>query len=428
MFPHKVYPPSARQRAGKTPPHRLALSLFSLLLCLSAVFATTHVQADTAVDFDTLIEANRAMGFTSAEITDERKEKLERLARLICRSMKYPDEKFVMLARTVTTKFLKELKKKDEVVTGTNKELLIFLNENRAYLFCKGRRDRDGERVHYMEYAINENKMDKVFSHFLNNLMTGSEGLVPNVNVMVGPNKTLLDAMALKVEEYSTSPELKDDMEIEIAVFRRMYQAKYFHELTDFINMAITVEQDRKEINRLNQDLGLIDDALSAEAESIALQFSSILCSQLTHKGPDDVAESLKWEPEYLAKGYSEIISTNEKTLSFLNQNIASLWCQNPALGMEHYMSFAVHNTQMPKLTKFLSSLANNKNNRVPNVNVVVGHTLDGEPATFLDLLKAQSNNQKLTKAQRDSFSESIDEYRSKFQAKYYHELKGGVK
>jgi hypothetical protein len=73
--------------------------------------------------------------------------------------------------------------------------------------------------------------MDKVFSHFLNNLMTGSDGLAPNVNVIVGPNKTLLDAMALKVEHYSTRPGLKEDMEIEIAEFRSMYQAKYFHEL-----------------------------------------------------------------------------------------------------------------------------------------------------------------------------------------------------
>jgi hypothetical protein len=225
MFPHKVYPPSARQRAGKTPPHRLALSLFSLLLCLSAVFATTHVQADTAVDFDTLIEANRAMGFTSAEITDERKEKLERLAIKICRAMKFSDEVFVKRAMSVTTKFLQDY---NGVSAVTNKNILSFLNDNRAYLFCD---NREGEKIHYMESALNKNKTEKLFTEFLNELMPGSDGLVPNVNVMIAPNKTLLDAMAEKVKEYSTSPGLKKNMESEIREFRRDYQAKYFHEL-----------------------------------------------------------------------------------------------------------------------------------------------------------------------------------------------------
>jgi hypothetical protein len=137
----------------------------------------------------------------------------------------FSDEVFVKRAMSVTTKFLQDY---NGVSAVTNKKILSFLNDNRAYLFCK---DRKGKRIHYMEFAINENKISRVFTEFLNELMTGSEGLVPNVNVMVGPNKTLLDAMALKVEEYSTSPDLKDDMEIEIAVFRRMYQAKYFHEL-----------------------------------------------------------------------------------------------------------------------------------------------------------------------------------------------------
>jgi hypothetical protein len=48
---------------------------------------------------------------------------------------------------------------------------------------------------------------------------------------MIAPNKTLLDAMAEKVKEYSTSPGLKKNMESEIREFRRDYQAKYFHEL-----------------------------------------------------------------------------------------------------------------------------------------------------------------------------------------------------
>jgi hypothetical protein len=126
---------------------------------------------------------------------------------------------------SVTTKFLQDY---NGVSAVTNKNILSFLNDNRAYLFCK---DREGEKIHYMEYALNKNKTDKLFSHFLNELMLGSDGLVPNVNVMIAPNKTLLDAMAQKVKEYSGDPELQKSMESEIRAFRRMYQAKYFHEL-----------------------------------------------------------------------------------------------------------------------------------------------------------------------------------------------------
>jgi hypothetical protein len=165
------------------------------------------------------------MGFTSAEITDERKEKLRKLASKFCSAMMYSDEVFVKRAMSVTTKFLQDY---NGVSAVTNKNILSFLNDNRAYLFCD---NREGEKIHYMEYALNKNKTEKVFSRFLNELMSESDGLVPNVNVMIAPNKTLLDAMAEKLKEVSWDPELKKNMESEIRAFRRDYQAKYFHEL-----------------------------------------------------------------------------------------------------------------------------------------------------------------------------------------------------
>ena len=402
----------------------LLKKLACLLIVVCSLSLSLNVHSEEG-DKRHLFAINQQWGLVQDAIDPQRLKKLRFLALKYCGNMEYDNDVFVERATKIARSFMKKF---DGIEQASKAQILAFLNENRAHLFCK--KPLGGEE-HYMVYAVKNNQISKLFTFFLNDLTSNKDTLSPNVNVIVGTSpsgspETFLDFLQRKADEPDRHPDFKNKIYTKISQFRRLYNAKYFHEIVELLNLGIKVTHGRKDINQLNQNLGLFHSNLTDERKDKLHRFAESLCANLINEEINNPAEALK-NSAYVAASIGMKIeidtATDAQILSFLNQNIANLWCVNPFGGEEHYMSYAVQHAQLPKLAVFLTSLIDNKNKLVPNVNVIVGHTAADKPVTILDVIKMQANNMKLSQAQRDSFSGYVDEFRSKFQTKYSHEL-----
>ena len=116
--------------------------------------------------------------------------------------------------------------------------------------------------------------------------------------------------------------------------------------------------------------------------------------------------------------------ASDSQILTFLNTNKSHLYCKLPLGGEEHYMVYAVNNNQLQKLfTMFLNTLTPNMDTLAPDVNVIVGTSPDGNPETFLDLLKRKSLEQDRAKGYKEAIDSKISEFRDIYHAKYFYEL-----
>lgn len=142
------------------------------------------------------------------------------------------------------------MKKFENIDNASDEEMLAYLNKNRAYLFCTLPFDRG--LVHYMVYAMDKNSISKLFTWFLNDLVswdylpgnntisgltpTGRQ-LHPEINVIVGYSptrqpETFLDYMQREMDDPTRPADFKGGTYAKISEFRRMYKAKHFHELS----------------------------------------------------------------------------------------------------------------------------------------------------------------------------------------------------
>ena len=211
--------------------------LFPVVLSLLLSLPLT-VQAEPPILYELnspLYKLNTQAGF-SPTVDETRLKKLKFLARKLCSNMKYDDDVFIDRAKRIVSSFRKKFDKdKDgnKIKETSDEDILRFLNKNRSHLYCE--LPLGGEE-HYMVYAVNNGQLQKLFSMFLNTLTTDMKVLAPNVNMVVGKSpkgdlETILDVLKRKSLEEGRSKDFVDAMNSKISQFRRMYKAKYYHEL-----------------------------------------------------------------------------------------------------------------------------------------------------------------------------------------------------
>jgi len=177
-----------------------------------------------------LFAINQQWGLVQDAIDPDRTRMLRYLALKLCGNMKDDNDVFVKNAKKIVSSFMKKF---DQVNNASDEQILGFLNENRAHLFCK--KPLGGEE-HYMVYAVKNNQVSKLFTKLLNKLTPDMESLPPNVNVIVdnaadGTPETFLDFLKRKADEPDNPESLTNTYYTKISEFRRRYSAKYFHEI-----------------------------------------------------------------------------------------------------------------------------------------------------------------------------------------------------
>jgi hypothetical protein len=379
------------------------------------------VRADSGSDG----ELDSAAKIEAALKKKKRLEIIINIAETICGVMSLDSEDFVVTAKNTVREFMVNFDKTPDV---TDDKILVFLNENGKYMFCD---NAHGVTEHYMVFARNNNYHNKLFGDFLDMLSTT---IAPNVNFIVRRNpgenpETYLDTLLKEAGNMTYSQGVRDSYQSMADGVVRRYGAKTYHELSVVLSLSttLTVSDDRKIENRSNLALGIIDVRMPQEREARIRELANKMCRYFNKPLYSFFRSSYPGKilvREFLTEFDQIEKATNEQILKFLNQNRAYLWCANTMGKEEHYMVFAVRNQYMDDLfDSFFSELTSDNTKLSPNLNVVVGHSLDGKPQTFLDFIKSLADNTALPKQTSHTYQLKLKEFRDMYKAKYYHEL-----
>lgn len=148
------------------------------------------------------------------------------------------------------------------------------------------------------------------------------------------------------------------------------------------------------------------------------------LCTNMEYDDEVFVERAKKIARSFMKKFDGVDNASDSQILEFLNTNKSHLYCKLPLGGEEHYMVYAVNNNQISKLfTMFLNKLTPNMDTLAPDVNVIVGTSPDGNPETFLDLLKRKSLEPDRPASFKETIDSKISQFRRMYKAKYFYEL-----